>query len=636
MEKHLATPQTTKRMSNRKLRTIAGGLALVLLVTIGVALGTSRDQETYNGSNDILRMLETSAGIKITLYTTGIYADDGKFQQTDIIVIPKDLSKRASEIVFDAKMEYTTSDNTTITHIIKDSKAYTVERNLTGELVEADCARVPDLPRLDLILDTIINAKAVDKTSAFYQHIKCPKASQQLIHAVWEGLNYFYCFDSSAASLGSFLGPQMVASIGYLSTQEVTVESASIQPPEDVECDTIDLSELSIDPTTQISTRRRLAKDNSDATRCSNIRFGKCHYRYSCSQGKTGDESYANRPASGDDRHSIYGASWAFNELGINLHIYMDLPITGFGSDMYIYLRRKLKSVAGRDGYTCVYVHGAGVSAGPSVRDSYTSYWGKYLSKNPPCYCSSVKFIVLNTRDRPYNDPTLQSEFVAQLRQIRPSQATKYVIEEMVMFTHGTGGLMLSHAIESGRVKMSGKWYSIFTPLKGTHLPQYLRSNCPKNSFDRLIQKIARSARVRKSYIQCSSASKAGYNGLDTPASQDQDAFLTHVTKAACGVSVSHRTKKQNAFMTATTDEASQTSFLSLSDGMTRVGSCLDWSSDSETSAIGFNKKFTLLNANFWQGRMRRADRQVKGGGVRQWISDHADDFKSIAMEFAK
>ena len=193
----------------------------MVLITAGFLLGTLKTQTTYNGSRDILRALETASGIRITLYTTGIYADDGVFQETSIVLVPKDFSKSKSEIVFDAKAEFQ-RDNTTITHVLKDSKAYTIETNNTSGEIESYCSNVPEMPHLDGIVDTILNGQAVEEDNEFFERLQCPQESHRLIHTVWEGLDYFYCFDTTGKELGSFLGPAMIGRVEYLSKQEAS------------------------------------------------------------------------------------------------------------------------------------------------------------------------------------------------------------------------------------------------------------------------------------------------------------------------------------------------------------------------------------------------------------------------------
>ena len=72
-KKETPPPSTPPRKGfNRKTLVGAGGLCLAVLITIGVLVGTFATQKTYNGSRDILRTLETAAGVRITLYTTGM------------------------------------------------------------------------------------------------------------------------------------------------------------------------------------------------------------------------------------------------------------------------------------------------------------------------------------------------------------------------------------------------------------------------------------------------------------------------------------------------------------------------------------------------------------------------------------
>ena len=146
---------------------------------------------TYN--HGILQALQNAPGIKVTLHTTGIYADDGKFQQTDMVFVPRidDVGMH-----FDAQVQFQRG-NATITHTIKDSKPYTT--TTIGTHHKSHCTKMSRMPRVNAIINTILNGQVVDPESAFHQKLECPESSHRLMHAVWEGLDYFYCYDTTGA-----------------------------------------------------------------------------------------------------------------------------------------------------------------------------------------------------------------------------------------------------------------------------------------------------------------------------------------------------------------------------------------------------------------------------------------------------
>ena len=564
--------------------------------------------------------MQQSPAIKLTLFTGGRFADDGQSQQTDIVIVPK----ASSTVGYDAKAVYTTTDNSTITYIVKDSKVY-IEKKTISNVVTKDCANVDALPNIHKIIQAISNAEAVDDDSIYSAMLKCPEGkSLQLVHSIWEGLSFFYCYNAETKRLGSFLGDAMVGRVEYLAGDEASTAIKSIEAPQGVTCETLDLKQLEKTPEQLLqltSANRRLSQQSTDDELCpEKVRFGECYY---CSA----DES----PTVHDDNlpHGPSEASWAFNELGINLYISLDLPI--LMPQFELYIRRRLGeavSIAGRDGYTCVYIHGAGVTAdAAAVVDEFDDYWGAYTRIHAPCYCSQVKYIVLNTANQTYSDASLQTEFVQQLKAIRDSTASPYKVDEMVLITHGTGGLMLSHALASGKIEMAddAKWYSIFTPTQGTHLLQYLRASCPSESFENVLKKITANP------ITCVAAGKTGYDDLDNPSAATQSAFNNHVTKAVCGVTVSNAKSINQDYMSATT-ESNAKPLQKYSDGVTRVGSCLTL----EQGKSEIDPRFKLLSSNFWEGQMQTSDRIIQGTGVRSWLAARVQDFEVYAQNEAK
>ena len=50
---------------------------------------------------------------------------------------------------------------------------------------------------LDGIVDTILNGQVVEEASALFGKLQYPQDSHRLIQTVWEGLDYFYCIDTT-------------------------------------------------------------------------------------------------------------------------------------------------------------------------------------------------------------------------------------------------------------------------------------------------------------------------------------------------------------------------------------------------------------------------------------------------------
>jgi len=577
-----------------------------------VILGTLKSQETYNGARDVMRMLETADGIQITLYTTGIYADDGKFQETDIVILPKDFSKSKTELVFDAKAEFQRG-NTTVTHIVKDSKAYVMETNDTTGEIESYCGNVPEMPHLDKILDTILNAQVVDEESIFYQQLECPQSSHRLIHAVWEGLDYFYCFDTSGAQLGSFLGPAMVGKINYLSKTQA--DAIDIPIPSDLQCDPIDLSAMSQSPdqlfeweeAEEQPQRRRLQGNQVEL-----VRFGTCELRYDVHFGSN---------------NMWLLTSTVFSNLRLDTSQFSDLatpPVT-ISSPGDLYMRR-LKGaskfyVNEHDGFPCVYVHGAGVRAsGPELRSRFDRYWGKSTHQNPPCYCKSVHYVKLNTLDQNPDSRVLQEQLADLLL---PFQTGKIqdakVLDQVAVITHGTGGLLLANAIGNGLLKphITMIWFSMNTPRIGSHK---LLDYCTKaTDFKWILKRMAREVLVRPLF-QCKDVEKAGFDAIANPR-VTMMRFDHYVTRAMCGAVATHRPKRQEKLLNLiTVPQERQLAMRTLTDGTTRVGDCLLRNPENKISS-----KYSVVGYNYWESQMKKGG-SVKGS-VQRWLHDQSNIF---------
>lgn len=618
-----STPPAKKKPRSRKALAAVGGLCVLLLVTVGVVFGTRKEQETYNGSRDILRMLETAPGIKITLHTTGIYADNGEFQQTDILIVPKDFSKYTTELVFDAKVQFQ-SGNTSFTHIVKDSKAYTIEE--VNDTTTAYCANVPEMPHLDAIIDTILYAQAVDEDSEFRKALDCPKASHRLIHTVWEDLDYFYCFDTTGAQLGSFLGPAMIGKVEYLS------ESIPIEAPQDVECAAIDLNEISksTEDIFDIEQSRRRLKAMTQESCEELVRLGQCEFCYS--------ETFGTNSFGAVDTWGMIVSS--FSMLNVDFTSYSDLSLP---PDMQIDVRRSLRrSIIGRirqkissraktfikrvtafiakliryehPGIICIFIHGAGVSSiSPEVRSKMDWYWGEHTRVSPPPYCSSVKYIQVNTKTRKYNDESLQRDVSALVKKLGKWDGE--MISEAVLITHGTAGLTVAEAITNGKLKLSETvvWLALNVPQHGSDLTDYHKKHCHTNDSLKYML-LEMSAKE----LTCNQLDNAGYSILPLTGNALKN-YENIVSMGICGASASHKRSNQKSFIAATeTSETEGQALKTLSDGMTRLEDCLQIKNGVP------DPKFTILATNYWDSQMKVGSKVLKRGSVAFWLHVHA------------
>lgn len=586
------------RKLNRKALIAVSGVGLALLATIGVIAGTLATQQTYNGSRDVIRMLETSAGIRITLYTTGIFADDGKFQETDIVLVPKDFLNYRSALAFDAKVQFQRG-NTTIAHILKDSKAYTMERT------ESYCANVPQMPHLDAIFDTILNAQVVEKDTAFYQKLSCPKDSHRLIHAVWEGLDYFYCFDTSGTELGSFLGPAMIGKVAYLTKSQV--DSIKIKAPKDLTCDQVDLSILSKSPseTLNLQESRRRLRAMAESDCAEQVRLGQCEFCYNV---VSGDNLFTGT--------GMWGlVTTSFSNMMLDLTAFSDLATLNYQTDFVIRRLGEKSYKYEHEGLPCVFIHGSGVEApnGPELLDEMDSYWGSTTRTNIPPYCGTVNYVRLNTLTRSYSDETLQDDFVAVMSFLNKKGKVSDTIKmkRAVLITHGTGGLMLADAIAKEKVKLGEtvRWFALNVPREAPHLPVYMRNHCNDPTFETFLHQM-----VPVNAPTCASIQESGFDTVPLSANALSQ-YDEHLSAAVCGISPSNNPETSTSFVDLMeTPETVGSGLKTLTDGMTRVGDCLD----HQDNRVDW--RYEILETSYWESQMQVADRISDKGGVQKWL----------------
>ena len=522
------------------------------------------------------------------------------FQETNIVILSKDFSKSKTEIVFDVRVEFQ-SGNTTFIHVIKDSKAYTSETNDTSGELKSYCSNVPEMPHLDKIVDTILNGQVVDEDSEFFDNLQCPQDSHRLIHTVWEGLDYFYCFDTTGKNLGSFLGPAMVGKVEYLSKQEAS--SITIQAPHDLECDAIDLSQLSQNPIEALTlqeSRRRL-REMAGASCAEQVRLGKCEF---CYTDKVEFPKGAN----------MYNLiSTAFSSLQLNLYSFPDIPRRKKFKTKKINIRRLNSEKMYRfehDGLPCIFVHVAGVETDKNeLVDEFDEYWGESTRLNMPPYCSSVKFVKMNTLTTLYAGLRVGR----LLKGFRREKGK--IIREMIIISHGSGGAYINRALVNGWIKFDRtvRWLGLNVPHSGSHLVTRRETKCTRPFSNLIVETAGKSGsklNMRCHFIRRKMGWKFWYRDISS------EGHRLELSAGLCGTVASHIPNDQLAYLKyLETEETKGVAEKTLTDGVNRLDNCLRFK-----SAKKIDPRFTVLATNYWDGQMRRADRLQANGGVRHWL----------------
>ncbi len=273
------------------------------------------------------------------------------------------------------------------------------------------------------------------------------------------------------------------------------------------------------------------------------------------------------------------------------------------------------------NGLKCIFIHGAGVQApnGPELRNEMDSYWGSSTRTNPPPYCASVQYVSLDTLTRPFTDSNLQDEFVNLIMD-------QEKLERTVLITHGTAGLMLADAIAKEKIQLSKttRWFGLNVPQEGTHLPQYMRNHCSENNseFKTLLQQ------MNTGSLTCDTVNQPGFDQIQL-SPRALATYRLHISAALCGISPSNDPETTKAFQALMeTPESERKALLTLSDGMTRVGDCLDVEHDQ------ISTRSEILATSYWDSQMKTADRISEKGGVQKFL--HSTVVKSVVDLFTK
>ena len=197
----------------------------------------------------------------------------------------------------------------------------------------------------------------------------------------------------------------------------------------------------------------------------------------------------------------------------------------------------------------------------------------------------------------------------ALLKQVRPTEGI--TIKQMILITHGSGGVLLGKALHEGHLKFDRtvRWLGLNVPQQKPHVLELLdKDNCNKD-FEDLVEDIADEADSDLK-MSCKKMEKTGW------AIHDVEEFYTYELSAGlCGAVASHKTKEQREFLNfLETEETKGLALKTLTDGINRIDHCLTLSQDGLVLT-----KFHVLSINYWDSQMVNADK-IKKGGVRHWL----------------
>lgn len=156
----------------------------------------------------------------------------------------------------------------------------------------------------------------------------------------------------------------------------------------------------------------------------------------------------------------------------------------------------------------------------------------------------------------------------------------------------------------------SSRWLAMNTPQRGSHLPDYMRTKC--NIYVQwFVAAIIRDSSSSLAFT-CDTMKLSGF---DIPALSTTPwmEYLRHMNSAVCGW--------QEVYLKVMeTPQTKGSGMKTLTDGMTRIGSCLE--------RYGWNGKITgnyeVLATNYWDSQMKRADRISAKGGIQRWLHGKA------------
>ena len=395
----------------------------------------------------------------------------------------------------------------------------------------------------------------------------------------------------------------MVGKVEYLSKQEAA--SISIEVPQDLNCDAIDLSQLSQNPMEVLDlqeSKRRLREMTQESCN-EQVRLGRCEFCYSeLSQGDA---------FSGIKPWGLIVSSFSNLKLDFSNFKDLSMPLT----TAPISIRRLQETKTYRfehDGLPCVFIHGAGVQTDTDeLVDRFDSYWGRGSRLDMPPYCSRVIYVKMD-----FKKVAQASRLAELLKEVRYSKIPTQEIKKMILITHGIGGFYLSKALQQGLLVMhrTVRWLGLNVPQTTPHVLELMTNdNCNKN-FEWLIKTAARESQSKLD-MTCNRMSR---NDWTPPSNKIGPFYKFELSAGLCGIVASHKENIQKKILNhLKTPETEGLAMKTLTDGVNRIDHCLILSGNSVLS------KFDVLKTNYWDSQMRKAD-GIKRGGVRYWLHNTA------------
>ena len=125
----------------------------------------------------------------------------------------------------------------------------------------------------------------------------------------------------------------------------------------------------------------------------------------------------------------------------------------------------------------CVFIHGAGIELDQPVRDDFSQYWGPVKAWTG--HCMSHAFLHRNTMTVNWTHPALQKA-VCDLVVGNVSNASNPIAEDVIIFAHSMGNLVLGGALANGLCALapSASWYEISAPLRGCLSADFAEEEC--------------------------------------------------------------------------------------------------------------------------------------------------------------
>ena len=221
-------PAQNKTTKHRWL--FLAGLAFVGgAVTLGFALST---QTPNNYAPEILRALEETDLLQVSVQVSGPLAKNGDTQTYKMWIIPDSLNEKQTRM--QALMQYTEGNDTVEIRMHQDDQVFSEMYDRNGTLQLTRCLTQMDVPAIGVIANSIMYAKVIPTDE--YDPSKCPEG--KVVYTWWSFVHVWACIDTSSATDGRILrlwGPHLDVEVQYLDYDADTVALVE-RKPTDLDC----------------------------------------------------------------------------------------------------------------------------------------------------------------------------------------------------------------------------------------------------------------------------------------------------------------------------------------------------------------------------------------------------------------